>query len=307
MKLEAVAKDFENDAKHIKKKKENLNALQSLVRGLHGKDSAAKQKTYRQIRLIKDDFAPEHVESLRDDDQGLYEYLRDGCTKKTSPWTIPVLLGWLAYYHQREATQFYNSCGLPFRLYPKTPGGNAKAKKRSGPIMPVELPERKSAQEAHTSTISVSAPIRLPHASSVMCVQFSARGDRIVTATKSGEIAVWPTHNLSASSSRLEIATYPNSPAYGCFSPNGEMIASVAWDDAGGLQNSNIENGPQYPRFGHDYRATTVSFSPNGERAITAAWDGHIRVWSTKDGQLGRIDIHRSQSIAATRWMTPLK
>jgi len=70
-----------------------------------------------------------------------------------------------------------------------------------------------------------------------------------------------------------------------CFSPNGQRLASVSWDDADPIRVWDATSGAELLQLqGHENAAYRLCFSPDGRRLASASDDNTVRVWDPSSG-----------------------
>ncbi len=123
------------------------------------------------------------------------------------------------------------------------------------------------------------------HEGDVYYVEFSPRGDLIVSAGKDGMVRLW-----SASRGRLirAIKASPTEVNVAAFSPDGTTLATV--DDDGKLKLWDLATGEcQLEQFAHEGDAVIARFTPDGRRLVTGGRkDGLIKIWDRATGKMSR-------------------
>ncbi|MET3709951.1 WD40 repeat protein [Sphingomonas trueperi] len=127
--------------------------------------------------------------------------------------------------------------------------------------------------------------------------QFSARGDRLVTASSDHSARIWavPTMELQTilrgHDDDVEMAT---------FSPDGKLIATASRDHTVGIFDCA---GAMLARLqGHESDVISVAWSDDGAMVVTSSDDGTVRTWNPREHSLvDTVDLGEVEADTAVR------
>ena len=148
--------------------------------------------------------------------------------------------------------------------------------------------------------LSVADPMR--HDDTVNSAQFSADGQKIVTASSDKTARVWDAASGKAIGKPLLHDEAVNSAE---FSPDGERVLTVSsrraqiWDAASGKAIGEPMR--------HHEAVNSAQFSADGLRVVTASWDYTARVWdAAEEGNRGTDAARKSGEFGAVQcgWPT---
>jgi WD40 repeat protein/tRNA A-37 threonylcarbamoyl transferase component Bud32 len=121
------------------------------------------------------------------------------------------------------------------------------------------------------------------HRGAVYHVEFSPRGDLLVSAGTDGAVRIWDTSSWQLAGSVAASETEINAAV---FSPDGTMLATA--DDAGRLKLWDVVTGQRrWDVPAHDGEALLAQFSRDGTRIVTAGRnDPAVKLWDVSNGSL---------------------
>ncbi|NQT88961.1 WD40 repeat domain-containing protein, partial [bacterium] len=115
------------------------------------------------------------------------------------------------------------------------------------------------------------------HERRVNCLAWGPHSLRLVISADD-RTCIW---DMRTGQSTLTLPDYSNVVSDLCFSPDGERLATAAWDETVRLWDT--ETGRQIACFeGHDDRVFAVAFSPDGTRLASGGVDNTVRIWDTE-------------------------
>ncbi len=118
------------------------------------------------------------------------------------------------------------------------------------------------------------------HDAAVNDVAITPAGDRAVSVSDDGTVAVW---DLEQNQLLRRFEGHGVKVVGVAVSPDGRLAASAGWDNTARIWNlETLEPGPVME--GHRGNVNSVEFSPDGDRLYTASYDGTIRVWDVVTG-----------------------
>jgi WD40 repeat protein/serine/threonine protein kinase len=162
----------------------------------------------------------------------------------------------------------------------------------------------------------------LQHGDAVNSALFSARGDRIVTASADQTARVW---DAVTGQPVTEPLAHEDPVSYAEFCPDGQRVLTVSsnvcrlwdarsgWDSSVSISHQNLICAARFSPDGkkvvtasvdrtarisdaetgqtlvgplqHRYRVSAAEFSPDGRTIMTASWDNTARIWDAQTGQ----------------------
>jgi WD40 repeat protein len=155
-----------------------------------------------------------------------------------------------------------------------------------------------------------SYPVRqiLPHPDVLNWAEYSADGERLVTACSDGLVRIFETDDWSL---EMALQGHRSPVTAAAFRPDGKHVASVASD--GTVLVWDVETGqrllamrghggeaaePQLADEGLDARITGVAYNPGGSRILTVGRDGLGVIWDANLGKRLRVLVgHRSELV----------
>ncbi len=111
--------------------------------------------------------------------------------------------------------------------------------------------------------------------------KFNTIGDKIVTASKNGDVIIWNSNNgqiiRKLIGHKLEVYSAE-------FNFNGTQIVTASEDSTAKVWN--VEDGKIIFNLVHDSKVTSATFSPKGDLIATSSANGAARIYDTKNGKL---------------------
>jgi eukaryotic-like serine/threonine-protein kinase len=133
----------------------------------------------------------------------------------------------------------------------------------------------------HARSSEILAKLSARRGSPFTCAQFNSAGTDIVTGDDDGNVHLWDAHTGTLKSALAKHAQRVWSVR---FSPDGEWIASAAWDKTARLSNARsgelLGNPMRLPGNLRD-----ALFSPDGQRLVTTSDDGTVQLWDPRSTQ----------------------
>ena len=117
------------------------------------------------------------------------------------------------------------------------------------------------------------------HEGAVNAVVFLKDG-RIATSGEDAKIAIW---QLSQSKPVTVLTGHTAPVAALAVSPDGETLASAAWDHTARLWSLK-KDGASRTLEGHTQQVNGIAFSPDGAAVVTAGYDLTLRLWPIVGG-----------------------
>ncbi|AKG22471.1 serine/threonine-protein kinase [Calothrix sp. 336/3] len=144
--------------------------------------------------------------------------------------------------------------------------------------------ERKVNQVVLNSSASFFQPQSLKgHSSDVNAVVFTARGDKILSASDDEKVKVWDAvtgKKLQTFNTHVKATNYLYALAV---SPNGEYVATGGYDDSISLWN--MSTGQKIKTLtGHSGDIASLAFSPDGNFLASGSLDETIKIWDVNTG-----------------------
>lgn len=160
----------------------------------------------------------------------------------------------------------------------------------------VVCPQRTRVWDAETGQVQGAEDPALALQNQVLSAQFSADGERIVTASADQTARVWDGRGMRALTRAMKHAGAVN---HAEFSPDGRWIATASADRTARVWNSTNAS-PITPPLRHEDAVLMARFSPDGRLLITAGTDNTARFWSVPRGQaVGGPLRHQDQVVSA--------
>src|SRR5262249_17264997 len=142
-------------------------------------------------------------------------------------------------------------------------------------------------------------PVRLRHASEVLCVAFTPDNKTLLSGSQDGTIRLWE------AATGKEIGRWRADPVWVYWTnalavaPDGKLVASARsdgkiqlWQRASGRLLRTLE--------GHQQMATALAFAAGGQTLLSGSEDGTVRLWDVDAGrELWRAQAHKGQTWAA--------
>lgn len=133
-----------------------------------------------------------------------------------------------------------------------------------------------------------------PSGAGVITAGFSADGQKLATASRDGEVALWDITSLDR-----PLVTFAGSEGSFVtaleFSPNSQQLVTASWDNTASLWNMQ---GEQLQKFeGHRASINTIHFSSDGKWLLTSSLDGTARVWDLQGRQWAEYPGHGNGGI----------
>ncbi|HMG34357.1 MAG TPA: hypothetical protein VKM94_10500 [Blastocatellia bacterium] len=113
------------------------------------------------------------------------------------------------------------------------------------------------------------------HERAVNFVDFSADGQRLVTASDDGTARVW---RADGSGKPVVLKGHAGAVGSAAFSPDGQRVVTASFDGTARVWRA-IGGEMLAVLKGHTKAVVSASFSPDGQRVVTASDDGTARVW----------------------------
>ena len=119
------------------------------------------------------------------------------------------------------------------------------------------------------------------HTKLVTAMEFSSKGDQILTASEDGTARLW---SVGAGELIHTFDDHEGSVNSAKFSPSGKTIATTSTDKT--VKIWLTETGElQHTLLGHADNVTYATYSPNGKRLFTASNDETVKVWDAETGE----------------------
>jgi len=142
----------------------------------------------------------------------------------------------------------------------------------------------------------------LKHAAWVTYAAFSPDDKKLVTACDDHKAHIWET--LSGRRVLPDLA-HRDVVASVEFSPDGRLIVTASFDGTVRLWDANdLQPLHSNPVLRHGERVTHASFGPDGHRILTTCMDGSVRIWDLAGGAKLPVQVERSYSSDASRFLT---
>jgi WD40 repeat protein len=122
-------------------------------------------------------------------------------------------------------------------------------------------------------TVLVSEPMK--HDAAVLSAQFSADGQRVVTASEDGTARVW---NAATGEALREPMKHDSWVFSAQFSADGQRVITASWDKTPRVWDAATGKALSEP-MKHDDEVNSAQFSADGQRVVTASKDKTARVW----------------------------
>jgi dipeptidyl aminopeptidase/acylaminoacyl peptidase len=122
----------------------------------------------------------------------------------------------------------------------------------------------------------------LQHHGRVASAQFSADGQRVVTASWDKTARVWDARTGQPLTEPLQ---HKGSVYSAQFSVDGQWVVTASEDNTARVWDARTGQ-PLTEPLGHNGNVYSAQFSPNGDRVVTASRDRTVRVWHVPSGQL---------------------
>lgn len=119
------------------------------------------------------------------------------------------------------------------------------------------------------------------HASHILALRWSAKGDRLASAGRDRTVKVWRWNGGKGEQvfkQERDFKSHGSQVRGVVFSPDGELLATGATDGTARLWD--IASGREIATFLHrGYGVTAVTFTPDGKQLVSAGWDKAIKFW----------------------------
>ena len=113
------------------------------------------------------------------------------------------------------------------------------------------------------------------HDGEVRSAQFSADGQRVVTASDDGTARLW---DATTGKPIGEPMKHEKSVVSAQFSPGGQRVVTASRDNTARLWDA-ASGKPIGEPMKHEKSVSSAQFSPDGKLVVTASWDKTARVW----------------------------
>jgi WD40 repeat protein len=110
----------------------------------------------------------------------------------------------------------------------------------------------------------------------VWSVRFDKDGKRIVSASESGEVAIW----TLPSGAKTSLPRHPSAVSSASFSPDGRLIVTTSLDRTAHVWDA-AKLTQLFTLKGHEGPVLSAGFSPDGNRIVTSSDDRTVRIWSS--------------------------
>jgi WD40 repeat protein len=121
----------------------------------------------------------------------------------------------------------------------------------------------------------------MKHDGPVYSAQFSADGQRVVTASWDQTARVWNAETGKALSEPMKHDDSVNSAQ---FSADGQRVVTASGDHTARVWDAETGKALSEP-MKHDDSVNSAQFSADGQRVVTASWDQTARVWDAATGK----------------------
>jgi energy-coupling factor transporter ATP-binding protein EcfA2 len=121
----------------------------------------------------------------------------------------------------------------------------------------------------------------MKHDDAVNSAQFSADGQRVVTASSDKTARVWDAATGKALSEPMK---HDDAVLSAQFSPDGQRVVTASADQTARVWDAATGKALSEP-MKHDHVVNSAQFSPDGKRVVTASWDKTARVWDAATGK----------------------
>lgn len=129
------------------------------------------------------------------------------------------------------------------------------------------------------ATGSLVREIPVPNEAYVYWLEFSPRGDRLLTAATDGTVRCW---SPDSGELLLTMETHEDYFYYAAFSPDGRRIAAAG--AKGSVRIWDAETGGELVALrDHKGAVSAVAFAPDGQTLASAGYDKLLRLWSLED------------------------
>ena len=119
------------------------------------------------------------------------------------------------------------------------------------------------------------------HRDTVLYLEFSPDGQRLVTAGKDGTARIW---DVATGAPLTPPLVHGDDVVGASFSPNGQRVLTASLDNTARIWDANT-GAPLTPPMQHGSNVFSAVFSPDGRRVVTASADNTARVWDAATGQ----------------------
>jgi WD40 repeat protein len=122
------------------------------------------------------------------------------------------------------------------------------------------------------------------HQGLVYSVAATDDGTLIASASKDGEVQLWPAERIPAPRPLVQLADDPVESLAVVYSPDGRLLAAGGKDKTISLLDAGTgEMLREIP--GHNGMVYRLAFTPDGQTLVSGGGDGTVRLWNVADGQ----------------------
>src|SRR5271166_2698492 len=138
----------------------------------------------------------------------------------------------------------------------------------------------------------------MKHDNSVYSAQFSADGQRVVTASRDNTARVWDAATGRAISEPMK---HDNSVYSAQFSADGQRVVTASQDKTARVWDAATGRAISEP-MQHDNSVYSAQFSADGQRVVTASQDKTARVWDAATGKAIREPMKHDDVVSSAQF-----
>jgi len=122
------------------------------------------------------------------------------------------------------------------------------------------------------------------HTDIALSVQYSPKGDQIVSCGQDNTVRLWQLYDSEIGSLQYTLTDHTHWVSCVAYSPQGNQVASASHDRTVRLWDTTT-GFPQHILFGHTAGVLCVVYSPIGNQIASSSSDFTIMLWNTETGE----------------------
>ncbi len=137
-------------------------------------------------------------------------------------------------------------------------------------------------------------PLVFEHNAEIVCAQYNADGDLLITASVNGIVKLWDAETGKLIRS-FGATTPPSKSFYADFSPDGKLIATI-FERSGKVWSTKFGD-LVFSLNGYSDTIKSIHFSKNSKWLIAGSLDGTVKLWDVQTGKRHHSLNHMYESL----------